>query len=309
MTRTATAEALAEPCVHRPERSRSGAALRWALLVTATFAVVEVVGGLLSGSLALLADAGHMVTDAASLGLSLFAAWMAARPADANRTYGWYRVEILAALVNGAALLAVTGWIVVEALQRLRTPQPVEPGLMLGVASAGLVANLVGVVLLHRAHGESLNVHGAYLHVLSDVLGSVAAVSAGLVILLTGWTPADPLISLGLSALLLISASRLVLRSADVLLEAAPRHVDVAALEAALRALPGVGGVHDLHVWTVSDGMVAMSAHATVEDPARNQAVLEAICGTARGRGIQHVTVQTERACAAAPGPVTLPRP
>jgi cobalt-zinc-cadmium efflux system protein len=309
VSRTATAAALAEPCLHRPARSRSGAALRWALAVTATFAVVEVVGGLLAGSLALLADAGHMVTDAASLGLSLFAAWIAARPADANRTYGWYRVEILAALVNGATLLAVTAWIVVEAIQRLRTPQPVQPALMLGVASAGLVANLVGVVLLHRAKGESLNVHGAYLHVLSDVLGSVAAVTAGVIIALTGWTPADPLMSLGLSVLLLMSASRLVLRSADVLLEAAPRHVRVADLEAAIRAVPGVEGVHDLHVWTVSDGMVAMSAHACVEDPADHQAALEAIHGTARAHGIQHVTVQMERACAAAAPPVTLPRP
>ena len=308
MTRTAAAEALAEPCLHRPARARSTAALGWALLITAVFAVVEVVGGLLAGSLALLADAGHMITDAASLGLSLFAVWMAARPADANRTYGWYRVEILAALANGATLLAVTGWIVLEALQRLRTPQPVEPDLMLAVASAGLVANLVGMVLLHRARGESLNVHGAYLHVLSDVLGSVAAVSAGVIIKLTGWYPADPLISLGLSVLLLMSASRLVLRSTDVLLEAAPRHVRVTDLEAAIRAVPHVAGVHDLHVWTVGDGMVAMSAHATVDEPERHQEALEAICRTARGHGIQHVTVQIERACAAEPSPVTLPR-
>ena len=308
MTRTAAAEALAEPCLHRPARAHSTAALGWALLITAVFAVVEVVGGLLAGSLALLADAGHMITDAASLGLSLFAVWMAARPADANRTYGWYRVEILAALANGATLLAVTGWIVLEALQRLRTPQPVQPDLMLAVASAGLVANLVGMVLLHRARGESLNVHGAYLHVLSDVLGSVAAVSAGVIIKLTGWYPADPLISLGLAVLLLMSASRLVLRSTDVLLEAAPRHVRVTDLEAAIRAVPGVEGVHDLHVWTVSDGMVAMSAHATVDEPERHQEALEAICRTARGHGIQHVTVQIERACAAEPSPVTLPR-
>jgi len=310
VTRTAAAgPALAGPCLHRPARSRSTAALRWVLLITAVFAVVEVAGGVLAHSLALLADAGHMVTDAASLGLSLFAAWMAARPADANRTYGWYRVEILAALVNGAALLAVTAWIVIEALRRLQTPQPVQPGLMLAVASAGLAANLVGVVLLHRAKGESLNVHGAYLHVLADVLGSVAAVVAGVVIAVTGWYPADPLISLGLSLLLLMSAGRLVLRSTDVLLEAAPRHVRVTELEAAIRGVPGVEGVHDLHVWTVSDGMVAMSAHATVDDPAGHQTALEAIHWTARAHGIQHVTVQMERACAAAPSPVTLPRP
>jgi len=309
VNRTAAAAAPAAPCLHRPARARSTAALRWALLVTAVFAAVEVAGGLVAHSLALLADAGHMVTDAASLGLSLFAAWMASRPADASRTYGWYRVEILAALVNGAALLAVTAWIVVEALRRLQDPQPVQADLMLAVASAGLAANLVGVTLLHRARGESLNVHGAYLHVLSDVLGSAAAVVAGVIIRVTGWYPADPLMSLGLSLLLLTSAWRLVRRSADVLLEAAPRHVRMTDLEAAIRGVPGVEGVHDLHVWTVSDGMVAMSAHATVDDPAGHQAALEAIHRAARAHGIQHVTVQMERACAAAPSPVTLPRP
>jgi cobalt-zinc-cadmium efflux system protein len=292
--RTAPAPVLAEPCVHRPARSGSRRALGWALAVTGGFAVVEAVGGFLSGSLALLADAGHMVTDAASLALSLFCAWIATRPADADKTYGWYRVEILAALVNGTALLGVTGWIVVEAIQRLRVPEPVRPEVMLPVALAGLLANLVGVALLHGAKGESLNVRGAYLHVLSDVLGSVAAVSAGVIIWLTGWTAADPVISLGLSLLLLTSASRLVLRSVDVLLEAAPRHVKVRELEAALAEVPAVQGVHDLHVWTVSDGMVAMSAHATVPELERHADALEEITRRARTFGIQHVTVQLE---------------
>ena len=296
MTRTADgAAALVEPCVHRPERARSTAALGWALAITVVFAVVEVVGGLLAGSLALLADAGHMVTDAASLALSLFAARMAARPADAARTFGWYRVEILAALVNGAALLGVTAWIVVEALQRLRAPHPVQPDLMLAVASAGLAANIAAVVLLHRAKGESLNAHGAYLHVLSDVLGSVAAVTAGLVIKFTGALAADPLVSIALAVLLLASAWRLVQRSVDVLLEAAPRHVSVRDVEAAIASVPAVTGVHDVHVWTVSDGLVAMSAHATVPDAAKHQEVLEEITRRVRSFRIQHVTVQLER--------------
>ena len=296
MIRTTKPETLAEPCAHLPERAHSRRTLAWALAITVVFAVVEVVGGLLAGSLALLADAGHMVTDAASLSLSLFAAWMAARPADASRTFGWYRIEILAALVNGAALLAVTAWIILEALRRLSAPHPVNAGLMLGVASAGLVANVVAVVLLHRSRGESLNVHGAYLHVLADVLGTVAAIGAGLVILATGWLAADPLISLVLSLVLVWGAGRLVWRSVDVLLEAAPRHVAVKEVEAAIAAVPAVAGVHDLHVWTVGDGLVAMSAHATVPDGARHQEVLEEVTRRVRGFGIQHVTVQLERA-------------
>jgi cobalt-zinc-cadmium efflux system protein len=171
----------------------------------------------------------------------------------------------------------------------------VRPDVMVGIASLGLAANLVSAFLLHRSRGESLNVRGAYLHVLSDMLGSIAAVGAGVVILLTGWMPADPIISLGLSLLLLVSAVRLVWRAVAVLLEAAPAHVSVRDLEAAIAAVPSVGGVHDLHVWTVSDGMVAMSAHATVPDAGRHQEVLEEIIRRARGFGIQHVTVQLER--------------
>jgi len=294
--RTTKPEALAEPCAHRPERAQSARVLAWALALTVLFAAVEVVGGLLAGSLALLADAGHMVTDAASLGLSLFAAWIAARPADASRTFGWYRVEILAALVNGAALLAVTVWIILEAFRRLQAPHHVNAGLMIGVASAGLVANVIAVVLLHRAHGESLNVHGAYLHVLADVLGTVAAIVAGLIILVTGWFPADPLLSLALSLVLVWSAGRLMMRSVDVLMEAAPRHVAVKDVEAAIATVPAVAGVHDLHVWTVGDGLVAMSGHVTVPDGGRHQEVLEEVTRRVRGFGIQHVTVQLERA-------------
>ncbi len=294
MNRTA-APALAEPCNHRPARRSTTRALRFALAVTLAFAGVEVVGGLVARSLALLADAGHMVTDAASLTLSLFSAWVASRPATARKTYGWYRVEILAAFVNGVFLIGITAWIVVEALGRLREPAAVRPEVMLPVAVAGLLANLVAVVALHRARGESLNVQGAYLHVLGDVLGSVGAIAAGAVIAVTGWTRADPLVSMALAALLLIGAWRLVVRSVDVLLEAAPAHVPVPELETAIAAVPHVAGVHDLHVWTVSDGMVAMSAHAAVPEPERHQEVLEEITRRARSFGIQHVTVQLER--------------
>ena len=288
-------DSLAQPCAHQPRRSHSGRALKLALAVTLAFAAVEAAGGLISGSLALLADAGHMVTDAASLALSLGAAWIAQRPRTAAKTYGWYRVEILAALFNGAFLLAVTGWIVVEALGRMLSPQPVRADVLLAVASLGLIANLFAVKVLHGAHHESLNVRGAYLHVLSDVLGSVGAIGAGVIIWLTGWSLADPLISLGLSLLLLSSALRLVRRSLDVLLEAAPRNLDVRAVEAAIAGVPAVENVHDLHVWTVSDAMVAMSAHAAVRDPSLHQQVLEEITRRVRTFGIQHVTVQLER--------------
>jgi cobalt-zinc-cadmium efflux system protein len=282
--------------VHRPERTRSGRSLGWALGLTLIFMVVEVVGGLLSGSLALLADAGHMLTDVGALSLSLFAAWIARRPPSGGRTYGYYRVEILAALANGALLVAVTSAIVLEAIQRLRTPHSLRPDLLLAVASLGLVANLVALALLYRAKGESLNLRGAYLHVLSDVAGSVGAIAAGAVILVTGWIAADPIISIGLALLLLVGAARLVWQSVEVLLEAAPRHVSVPDLEAAIAAVPSVRGVHDLHVWTVSSGIVAMSGHATVPDPAAHQAALEEITRRVRGFGIQHVTVQLEKA-------------
>src|SRR5512142_3321708 len=165
-------------CVHRPERTVGRRALTWVLVLTLGFAAVEIVGGLLSGALVLLADAAHMVTDAAAVGLSLFAAWIAGRPATARKTFGWYRIEILAALLNGAVLIAVTAGIVLEAARRLGAPQAVRPGILLGVAVAGFAANLAAVALLHGARGESLNLRGAYLHVLSDLLGSLAAIAA-----------------------------------------------------------------------------------------------------------------------------------
>lgn len=269
-------------------------ALGWALGVTVTFAAVEAVGGLVAGSLALLADAAHMVMDAGALGLSLFAAWIARRPPSAARTYGWVRAEILAALLNGALLLAVTGGIVMEAIDRLAAPQVIRTDVMLTVASAGFAANVIAALLLRRSRGENLNLRGAYLHVLSDLAGSAAAIAAAVVIRLTGWLAADPVLSLALSVLLLVSAVSLLWQAVDVLLEAAPRHVDVAALEAAVAGVPGVERVHDVHVWTVSSGFVAMSGHAVVAEPARAQAALEEITRRVQEFGIRHVTVQLE---------------
>ncbi len=269
-------------------------ALAWALGVTLLFTAVEAVGGLLSGSLALLADAAHMAMDAGALALSLFAAWIARRPPSAGKTYGWVRAEILAALINGALLLAVTGGIVMEAVDRLASPQAIRTGVMLGVASAGFAANVVAAMLLHDSRGENLNVRGAYLHVLSDLAGSAAAILAAVVIRLTGWVAADPVLSLALAILLIVSAVRLLWQAVDVLLEAAPRHVDVAALEAAVAGVPGVERVHDVHVWTVSSGFVAMSGHAVVVEPTKAQEALEEITRRVQGFGIRHVTVQLE---------------
>ena len=274
----------------------------WVLALTLGFAAVEVVGGLVSGALVLLADAAHMATDAAAVGLSIFAAWVARRPATPQKTYGYHRLEILAALVNGAALIALTAAIVLEAAQRLGTPQPIRTGVLIGVAGAGLLVNLAAVAVLHRARGESLNVRGAYLHVLGDLLGSVAAIGAGTVVAVTGWLAADPLVSIAIALLILVSAVRLVSEAVDVLLEATPAHVSLGALAEAIMSVPGVTGVHDLHVWTVTSGMVAMSGHATVPDGERHQTVLDEICCRVRAFGIHHVTVQIERATLCGPG-------
>lgn len=269
--------------------------LTLALAITGVVMVVELVGGWLAGSLALLADAGHMLADVAALGLALVAARIAQRPATAERSFGFLRLEILAALINGAVLLAIAAGIGFEAWRRLRTPTPVDGALLLGVAGVGLVANVIAVIVLHRGHQHSLNQRGAYLHVLNDLLGSVGVLIAGVLVLLTGWTAADPLISILIGGLVLVSAWRLVRESTDVLLEAAPAHIALDDVHARIVSVPGVDSVHDLHLWTVTSGVVAMSGHLVVKDPSANQPVLEEVQGRMRALGIQHVTVQVER--------------
>ena len=281
---------------HAHEHDVGPRRLRVVLALTATFMVAEVVGGVLSNSLALLADAGHMLTDAGAIALSLFAIRFARLPANDEKSFGYYRVEILAALINGAALLVIAGLIVLEAWRRFRVPEPIEGGLMLAVASLGLMVNLVAAWLLHGAAHESLNVRGAYLHVLGDLLGSVGAIAAALVVLLTGWWPADAIISVLVAVLILRSAWILVRESVDVLLEAVPAHIDLGAVRAAMIELPAVQDVHDLHVWTLTSRYVALSAHAVVADPADNQTVLDQIRDCMERRfAIRHVTVQIER--------------
>ena len=269
--------------------------LRWALALTAIFLAAEVVGGIVSNSLALVADAGHMLTDVAALALSLFVAWFSRQPSTPQKTFGYLRWEILAAFLNGATLLLIAAWIAWEAILRLRAPEPVLAPVMLAVSVGGLVVNLIAARLLHPTAGESLNVRGAYLHVLSDLVGSVGTVTAALLVNFTGWSRADPVVSL-ITVLLIVRGSwALVRESVDVLLESSPAHISLGAVRAQLEAIPGVESVHDLHIWTVTSGVVAMSAHAIVREPERQQHVLEHVHDAMRLFGIEHVTIQLER--------------
>lgn len=269
--------------------------LTLAFVITLVVMTVELAGSWLSGSLALLADAGHMLADAAALAIALFAAWIAQRPATAQRSFGFMRLEVFAALVNGAVLIVIAIGIGIEAWRRLRAPPAVNGELLTVVALVGLVANVAAVAILHRGHQHSLNQRGAYLHVVGDLLGSVGALLAGAIVLTTGWPLADPLISVLIGALVLVSAWRLVKESTDVLLEATPRHIALSDVHERIASVPGVESVHDLHLWTVTSGVVAMSGHLVVKDPSANHPVLEEVRGRMRAMGIQHVTVQVER--------------
>jgi cobalt-zinc-cadmium efflux system protein len=275
-------------------RAEVSARLVWVLALTASFMVAELIGGLLSNSLALLADAGHMLTDVAALGLSVFAIRLARRPPSARRTYGYVRLEILAALVNGATLLVIAGLIIFEAWQRLRAPLTIDAPIMLSVASVGLGVNVAGAVLLHRHAHENLNVRGAYLHVLGDLLGSVGAIAAGVVVLTTGWTPVDPIASMAIALLILFGAWKLVREATDVLLESVPAHVDLAAIVADLAGIEGLDEVHDVHVWTLTSGFVALSAHGVIDDPGVHTRVLDEVRTRMRAHGVEHVTFQIE---------------
>ncbi|MDR5867420.1 cation diffusion facilitator family transporter [Halomonas koreensis] len=271
--------------------------LGWAIALTGTFMIAEVVGGILSGSLALLADAGHMLTDTAALALAWFAARLSRRPADRRRTYGYHRVQILAAFVNGLTLFAITGWIAVEAVRRLFSPVTVAGMPMLVIAALGLVINLGVFAILHLGDRHNLNVRGAALHVLGDLLGSVAAIAAALVILATGWTPIDPLLSLLVAGLILRGAWKLTRESGHILLEGAPPELDVARLERELpERLAAVRDVHHVHAWSLTPGRHLLSLHAAIEDGADREATLVAIKAELRERfAVEHATIQLER--------------
>ena len=269
--------------------------LRLALAITAVVLVAEAVGGYAANSLALLADAGHMLTDVAALALSLFVAWFSQRPETPRRTYGYLRLEILAAFLNGATLLLISVWIIWEAINRLRTPEPVHGGLMLAVAVLGLVANAISAWVLRPQNDDNMNVRGAYLHILGDLLGFVGTIVAAVLIHTLGWVAADTIASIVVSALILRGAWALVRDSVDVLLESTPSHISAASVRDQLVAIPGIESVHDLHVWTVTSNVIAMSVHAIVREPERHQHVLEHVLDAMRLFGISHVTVQLER--------------
>ncbi|MBK9517110.1 MAG: cation transporter [Anaeromyxobacter sp.] len=270
------------------------------LALTATIMVAEAVGGWLSGSLALISDAGHMLTDSGALFLALVAAWLATRLPDDRRTYGWRRAEVLAAQVNVGALIGLTGFIAWEAIDRLRgAAQPVQLGLMAGVAGLGLGANLAILAVLR--HEQGLNARSAFLHVLSDTISSVAIlVGAAVMWLRPAWTWIDPVLSLCIAALISWGAFRLIREITDILMESVPGHIDVGEVERGMAAAaPGVVAVHDLHIWTISSGLYALSAHVVVEAVAvgRNDEILTAVKETLRRRfHIDHATIQIESA-------------
>ena len=269
--------------------------LRIALVLTAGLLVVEVIGGLLSNSIALLADAGHMLTDVAALGLALFVAWFSRQPANPQKTYGYLRWEILAAFVNGSTLLLISAWILWEAVIRLRAPEAVSGGLMLVVAVSGLVINVIAARVLSKGSSHNLNARGAYLHVLGDLLASVGTVAAAIAIRYTGWLQADPIASILTTVLIMRGAWQLVRESVDILLESTPAHIPLPAVRGQLEAIPGIESVHDLHVWAVTPAIVAMSAHCIVREPDQHQHVLGHIHDAMRLFGIEHVTIQLER--------------
>jgi cation diffusion facilitator family transporter len=276
-------------------RRRLGVVLGLTVLVL----VAEVVGAAVSGSLALLADAGHMATDAAGIALALGAVTLAQRPARGRRTFGWQRVEILAAVVNGLLLIAVAAYVLVEAIRRIGHPPQIGSGLMLAVAVAGLVVNVGSLAVLHRGRGDSLNVRGAYLEVLGDALGSVAVIVAAVLIATTGWTAADVIASVAIGFLVLPRAWHLLREALDVLLEAAPRGVDLDDVRAHMVGVDGVLGVHDLHAWTITSGLPVLSAHVVVTDEAlaagHGGRVLDQLCECLGAHfDVEHCTFQLE---------------
>jgi cobalt-zinc-cadmium efflux system protein len=275
--------------------ARSRGALVAALALTGVYMLVEVAGALLTGSLALFADAAHMLTDVGGLGLALFAIWIASRPPTPAKTYGYYRAEILAALVNALVLLAVAVGILLEAYERLARPRDVLGGPMLAIGALGLAVNLVGAWLLHRGAAASLNVRAAYLEILADAVSSLGVLVAAGIVVATGWTAADVLVSVAIALFIVPRTWRLLRQAVNVLLEGVPAHLDLAAIEEAMTQVAGVRRVHDLHVWTLTSGREAMSAHVVVDDVRESERLLEALHAVLHARfGIDHTTIQLE---------------
>jgi cobalt-zinc-cadmium efflux system protein len=270
------------------------------LVLTALYMVAEVVGGMLSHSLALLADAGHMLSDVAALGLSLFAAWISRRPPTPARSYGFHRTEILAALANAATLIAISIWVCVEAWHRLHAPPEVAGRIVMAIASGGFVINLVGMWVLNAGRHDNLNVRGAWLHVATDALGNIGTVVAGALVVYAGLAWADPAASVLIALLVCWSSWALLRESVDVLMEGTPSGIDPDRVRDALCGAEGVQAVHDLHIWSITSGQVAMSAHVAVTGERPDREVLPLLCTVLREHfSITHVTLQLEAECVA----------
>lgn len=265
------------------------------LALAGAYMVAELVGGIVTNSLALLADAGHMLSDVAALALSLFAMWIAERPPTPTRSYGYYRTEILAALVNGVTLVAIAVFILIEAASRLDDPPAVRGGLVMAIAGGGLLVNLTGLWILRAGRDESLNVRGAWLHVLGDALGSVGAIAGGFLVWAFGWAWADPVASVLIGLLVTYSAWQLIAQTVAVLMESAPTGLDVDAVRGEIAAVAGVHAVHDLHVWSITSGMASLSAHVRVDGERAHGEILAELHRRMRERfGIDHCTIQIE---------------
>jgi cobalt-zinc-cadmium efflux system protein len=270
------------------------------LALTALYTVAEAVGGWWANSLALLADAGHMLSDVAALGLSLFAAWISQRPPTPARSYGYHRTEILAALVNAATLIAISIWICWEAWRRLASPAAVIGQTVMVIAAGGLLINILGLVVLSGGRNQNLNVRGAFLHVAMDALGSVGTIIAGAAVYFMGWQWADSVASVIIALLVCWSSWALLRESVDVLMESTPSTIDADRVRSALSEVDGVRAVHDLHIWTIASGRVSLSAHVTVDGSRPDRNVLASLCALLRtDYEITHVTLQLEEECAA----------
>ena len=285
---------MAEP-LHDFWTTRDARPLMMSLLMTSGILVLEFVVGLLSHSLALLADAGHMATDAGALGMSLAAMWIARQPATRTKTYGFYRTEILAAFLNGLTLWLVVVWIGYEAFKRFLHPSMIHVPMMLVTAIVGLAANLGCAWVLHQSHADSLNARSAYLHVLADAIGSVSVIAAAVVMWATRWWFADPVASLLVCVVILWGSWDLIRQSVNILLEGTTTHIDVVAVMRAIQAVPGVRRVHDVHIWTITSGMEAMSGHVVIRDVSEHQQILDRLHALLRKRfKIRHTTFQLE---------------
>ncbi len=274
-------------------------ALKLTFALTFGYFLVEVAGGFLTNSLALLADAGHMLTDVFGLALALFASWIAMRPATPAKTFGYYRVEILAALTNAVVLFGISFYILYEAYRRFQEPPEVNSLPMLAVAVVGLGVNLYGIYNLRKGSGESLNVRGAFLEVVSDTLGSLGVIFAAVIMYLTGWYYADPIFSVLIGLFILPRTWSLLMEAINILLEGTPAHINLKAVEDAMRGVTDVASVHDLHVWTITSGIVSLSAHIVLVDsaaPLNEQAILESLNACLREQfKIEHTTIQIEQ--------------